>query len=62
MPISISILRSCLGGRGEEELWRTFKPYSQSMDVNKLDKAMEEIAKLLGVKVVVHVHLARHQR
>ena len=36
----------------EEELWRIFKPYSQSMDVNELDKAIEEIAKLLGVKVV----------
>jgi hypothetical protein len=36
----------------EEELWRIFKPYSQSMDVNELDKAIEEIAKLLGVEVV----------
>ena len=36
----------------EEELWRIFKPYSQSMDVSELDKAIEEIAKLLGVKVV----------
>jgi flagellar biosynthesis/type III secretory pathway chaperone len=36
----------------EEELWRIFKPYSQSMDINELDKAIEEIAKLLGVKVV----------
>ncbi len=36
----------------EEELWRIFRPYSQSMDVNELDKAIEEIAKLLGVKVV----------
>jgi hypothetical protein len=36
----------------EEELWRIFKPYSQSMDVNELDKAIEEIARLLGVKVV----------
>jgi len=36
----------------EEELWRIFKPYSQSMDVNELDKAIEEIAKVLGVKVV----------
>jgi hypothetical protein len=35
----------------EEELWRIFKPYSQSMDVNELDKAIEEIARLLGVKV-----------
>jgi len=36
----------------EEELWRIFRPYSQSMDVDELDKAIEEIAKLLGVKVV----------
>ena len=36
----------------EEELWRIFKPYSQSMDVDELDKAIEEIARLLGVKVV----------
>lgn len=36
----------------EEELWRIFRPYSQSMDVNELDKAIEEIARLLGVKVV----------
>jgi len=36
----------------EEELWRIFKPYSQSMDINELDKTIEEIAKLLGVKVV----------
>jgi hypothetical protein len=35
----------------EEELWRTFKPHSQSMDVNELDKAIEEITRLLGVKV-----------
>ena len=35
----------------EEELWRIFKPYSQSMDVDELDKAIEEIAGLLGVKV-----------
>jgi flagellar biosynthesis/type III secretory pathway chaperone len=35
----------------EEEMWRIFKPYSQSMDVNELDKAIEEIAKLLGVRV-----------
>jgi hypothetical protein len=40
-------------GQGkEEELWRIFRPYSQSMDVNELDKAIEEIAGLLGVKVV----------
>jgi hypothetical protein len=32
----------------EEELWRIFKPYSQSMDVDELDKAIEEIAKVLG--------------
>jgi len=38
--------------QGEEELWRIFKPYSQSMDVDELDKAIEEIARLLGVKVV----------
>jgi hypothetical protein len=31
---------------------RIFKPYSQSMDVDELDKAIEEIAKLLGVKGV----------
>jgi hypothetical protein len=36
----------------EEELWRIFKPYSQSMDVDELDKAIEEIARLLGVKVI----------
>jgi hypothetical protein len=36
----------------EEELWRIFKPYSQSMDVDELDKAIEEIAKVLGIKVV----------
>jgi len=36
----------------EEELWRIFRPYSQSMDVNELDKVIEEIAGLLGVKVV----------
>jgi hypothetical protein len=36
----------------EEELWRIFKPHSQSMNVDELDKAIEEIAKLLGVKVV----------
>ena len=36
----------------EEGLWRIFKPYSQSMDVSELDKAIEEIAKLLGVRVV----------
>jgi len=36
----------------EEELWRIFRPYSQSMDVNELDKAIDEIARLLGVKVV----------
>jgi len=36
----------------EEELWRIFRPYSRSMDVNELDKAIEEIAGLLGVKVV----------
>jgi hypothetical protein len=36
----------------EEELWRIFKPYSQSMNVDELDKAIEEIAKLLGVRVV----------
>ena len=35
----------------EEELWRIFKPYSQSMDVSELDKAIEEIARLLGVRV-----------
>jgi hypothetical protein len=35
----------------EEELWRIFKPYSQSMDVNELDKAIEEIARFLGVRV-----------
>jgi hypothetical protein len=35
----------------EEELWRIFKPHSQSMNINELDKAIEEIAKLLGVKV-----------
>jgi len=35
----------------EEELWRIFKPYSQSMDISELDKAIEEIARLLGVKV-----------
>jgi hypothetical protein len=35
----------------EEELWRIFKPYSQSMNVDELDKAIEEIAGLLGVKV-----------
>ncbi|MCQ4448665.1 MAG: hypothetical protein NO076_05410 [Sulfolobales archaeon] len=35
----------------EEELRRIFKPYSQSMDVNELDKAIEEIPKLLGVRV-----------
>jgi hypothetical protein len=36
----------------EEELWRIFRPYSQSMDVDELDKAIEEIARLLRVKVV----------
>jgi len=36
----------------EEELWRIFKPYSQSMNVDELDKAIEEIARLLGVEVV----------
>jgi hypothetical protein len=36
----------------EEELWRIFRPYSQSMNVNELDEAIEEIAKFLGVKVV----------
>jgi hypothetical protein len=36
----------------EEELWRIFKPYSQSMNVDELDKAIEEIARLLGVRVV----------
>jgi hypothetical protein len=36
----------------EEELWRIFKPYSQSMNINELDKAIEEIARLLGVEVV----------
>jgi hypothetical protein len=36
----------------EEELWRIFKPHSQSMNINELDKAVEEIAKLPGVKVV----------
>jgi hypothetical protein len=36
----------------EEELWRIFKPYSQSVDVDELDKAIEEVAGLLGVKVV----------
>jgi flagellar biosynthesis/type III secretory pathway chaperone len=36
----------------EEELWRIFKPYSQSMNINELDKAIEEITRLLGVKVV----------
>jgi hypothetical protein len=36
----------------EEEPWRMFRPHSQSMDVDELDKAIEEIAKLLGVKVV----------
>ena len=35
----------------EEELWRIFRPYSQSMDVDELDKAIEEIARLLGVRV-----------
>jgi hypothetical protein len=35
----------------EEELWRIFRPRSQSMDVSELDKAIEEIARLLGVKV-----------
>jgi len=38
--------------QGEEELWRIFKSHSQSMDVNELDKAIEEIARLLGVKAV----------
>jgi flagellar biosynthesis/type III secretory pathway chaperone len=33
----------------EEELWRIFKPYSQSMDINELDEAIKEIAMLLGV-------------
>jgi len=36
----------------EEELWRIFKPYSQSMNINELDKAIKEIARLLGVEVV----------
>ena len=36
----------------EEELWGIFRPYSQSMNVDELDKAIEEIAKFLGVKVV----------
>jgi diketogulonate reductase-like aldo/keto reductase len=36
----------------EEELWRISKLYSQSMDIGELDKAIEEIARLLGVKVV----------
>ncbi len=36
----------------EEEFWRIFRPYSQSMDVDELDKAIEEIARLLRVKVV----------
>jgi len=36
----------------EEELWEIFKPYSQSTDIGELDKAIEEIAKLLRVKVV----------
>jgi hypothetical protein len=35
----------------EEELWRIFRPYSQSMDIDELDKVIEEIARLLGVKV-----------
>ena len=35
----------------EEELWRIFRPCSQSMDINDLDKVIEEIARLLGVKV-----------
>ncbi|MCC6035414.1 MAG: hypothetical protein LM567_07965 [Desulfurococcaceae archaeon] len=36
----------------EEELWRIFKTYSQSMNINELDKAIKEIARLLGVEVV----------
>jgi len=36
----------------EEELWRIFKPYSQSIDVNELDKAIEKIAKIPRIKVV----------
>jgi hypothetical protein len=35
----------------EEELWRMIKPHTQSIDVNELDKAIKEIARLLGVKV-----------
>lgn len=36
----------------EEELWRIFKPYSQSMDVDELDKAIEDIAKLLRIRIL----------
>jgi hypothetical protein len=46
------LLREARRQGKEEELWRIFKPYSQSMDVDELDKAIEEIARLLGVKVV----------
>ena len=36
----------------EEELWEIFSSYSQSMDIGELDKIIENIAMLLGVKVV----------
>jgi len=39
----------------EEELWRIFRPHSQSMDLSELDKAIEEIARLLGVRVVLSI-------
>jgi hypothetical protein len=31
---------------------RIFRPYSQSMDIDELDEAIEQITRLLGVKVV----------
>jgi hypothetical protein len=47
-----ALLSETLRQGKEEELWRIFKPYSQSMNVDELDKAIEEIARLLGVRVV----------
>jgi hypothetical protein len=49
--IDVLLWEACRQGK-EEELWRIFRPYSQSMNVDELDKATEEIAELLGVKVV----------
>jgi hypothetical protein len=49
--IGVLLLEARKQGK-EEEARRIFRPYSQSTDVNELDRAIEDIARLLGVNVV----------